>query len=178
MLPPLATESDLIAYGYPSEASAYLARASQRIRAYTRQRITSGTSTVDLTHPFMLPERPVVSITSIVDQDGTAIDDYEVHGQMLAFPWPYPERVTVTYSHGYAEVPDTLVELACSIASRIYRTSDAVYSGLRTEQTGAEMAVYGADAYAGATSLTAEEKRTLDMLFPHTRKVPRSVIAL
>ena len=182
----LASVADLELYGYSTSAGVMLTRASARVRGYTRQAITAGTSTVTIDYPFRLPQRPVTSITSVTDADGTAIaaDDYTLRGSYLVFdnryiadrldtPYTPSSPVIVTYTHGFITLPDELVEVVCSIAARMYAASEALMSGVRSEQAGGEMVTYGADAYAGTSELTQAEKNVLDRLFP---RVPSVVI--
>ena len=62
--------------------------------------------------------------------------------------------------------PEPLVELVCSIAYRLASTPDAVTQGVRNEQAGGEQVTWGADAYAGTSSLTSAEMTALDRMYP------------
>jgi hypothetical protein len=164
-LPPLATTTDLVTYGYDTVADAFLYRASARVRRFTRQRITPGTSVVVLhgQGPWLLPERPVREIVSVLDDNGQAVE-HTLNGPFLSAHCRTP--ITVSYDHGFLDLPDGLVELVCSIASRLAQTPSAVAMGARTEQAGSETVTWGAEAYAGTTGLTAEERNALRALFP------------
>src|SRR4051794_10422968 len=87
MLPPLITSADMSGYGYDVVSDAVLARASTRVRRYTKQQITPGTSTVTLTGagPWLLPQRPVNAVMAVLDRDGNTVstDRWELRGQFL-----------------------------------------------------------------------------------------------
>lgn len=169
-LPPLATPADAATYGYEDVSEAMLARASARVRRYTRLDITAGTSTVTLSGPgpWRMPQRPVTSITSVTDENGDPVR-YELDGQFLSAD-TYP--VTVEYSHGYAELPDALVELVSAIASRMQSMPASVAAGAQTEQAGSETVTWGAQAYASTSGLLPSEEKALDTLFPI---IPRTI---
>lgn len=170
-LPPLATTADLTLFGYPDDVPAsVLERASARVRRYTRQDISPGTSTVELFGPpFRLPQRPVREVTAV-----TGTSSWTLHpAGVLEIAGCGP--ITVTYDHGFDELPDDLVELVCQIATRLHSTPDAIQTGARTEQAGGESVTWGVEAYAASTGLTTEEKSGLDKLFP---KLPKTAILL
>jgi hypothetical protein len=178
----LATPTDLVAYGYDidaDKASSMLARASVRVRAYTKQDITSGTSTVTLRAPFLLPQRPVVSVTSVTDEDDNTLvvdTDYTVRGQYIVSD--YKGELTVTYTHGFTTLPDRLVEVVCAIAFRLANSPHGLDIGVQSEGADGESITWGSDAYAGVADLTRTERDVLDKLFPHTRRVPSVVHTL
>lgn len=57
---------------------------------------------------------------------------------------------------------DWLVDLTGAVATRLDGMSDALATGITSESAGGESVSYGADAYAGVTSLTAAEKAVID----------------
>ncbi len=178
------TALDMTAYGYPAVSAGVLARASTRARGFTEQQITAGTSTVTLTGrgPWLLPQRPVTEVTSVIDDNGVAIN-HKLTNNWLYVPDPDPSPdvvvlhphihlpLVVTFEHGYATVPDTVVEAVCAIAARIGGIPAAVSSGARTEQAGAESVTWGVEAFLSSSGLTAAEEKSLRRLFP---KRPRS----
>lgn len=176
-LPPLATADDCITYGYPLLDDAVLLRASTRVRRHTRQQITPDTTTTVLTGvgPWLLPQRPVVAVTEVLDSDGEVVDPdlWTLSGQHLETKVCPP--LTVTFDHGYAELQDELVELVCAIATRLAAVPDAVAAGARTEQAGGETVTWGVEAFAGTVDLTTAEKTALNHLFP---RYPRTAILL
>ncbi len=178
----LASRSDLLAYGYGETAVDKLAIASTRVRGYVKQAIDYGTSTRKVRFPFLLPDRPVIAVTSVTDEDGVALtagSDYTLEGQKLVVASGYRgELLTVVYTHGFSTLPERLVELVCRIAVRIHDTPHGLTAGMSAEGASGEQTTYGMDAYTGVTDLTSEEKRVLDELFPHTRRVPSVAMTL
>jgi hypothetical protein len=168
-LPPLITADDLTEYGYEA-ADSKIAAASARVRRFTRQQITPGTSTATLTGPgpWLLPQRPVVAVTELVDADGNAVD-YELEGQRITSGACGP--LTVTWDHGFDPLPDGLIELVCAIAARLAGITTAMAAGVRTEQAGGESVTWGADGWSGTTGLTRPEREALREYFP---KLPRT----
>lgn len=173
----LASSSDLTTYGYSTDAATYLTRASTRVRGYARQLITYGTSTIELCHPYRLPERPVRSVTTVLDHDGSALTDgtdFELHGQFIVCGQSDP--ITVTYTHGFSIVPDAIREIVCAVADRMYRAPASLGNGVVSEQAGAESITWGSEAYSGVADLTGPEKRVIDRVLG--LRMPRSADTL
>lgn len=166
-LPPLATAADLADFGYDEDIDdALLLRASVRVRRYTGQQITPGVSTVTLrASPYQLPQRPVQAVTSVTTEQGAPLPHRLLAWGVLEVPG-CGGPIVVEYEHGYAELPEGLVELVCSIASRMANTPAGVHAGARTEQAGGESITWGSDAYGGTTGLTEAERSELDRLLP------------
>lgn len=142
----LATSADLTRFGYtpPANADALLDRASVRIRlAAGHQTITTDTSTV--TFPpspeniRKLWQFPATALQSVVRADNSEdiTSDCMLVGNDLILPryancsYMYPAgglawyaftSLSVTYDHGFATLPDELVELVCSVAMRLSGT--------------------------------------------------------
>lgn len=83
---------------------------------------------------LLLPELPVVEVSSVVEDDETLTvdDDYELgnYGQLwrVGRRWAAGTQiVTVVYSHGYETIPDDVVAVCTRAASRAYQ------AGLRAE---------------------------------------------
>ena len=84
---------------------------------------------------IFLPELPVVEVTGVVE-DGetlTVMDDYKLgqHGILhrIGDTWAAGTQIiTVTYTHGYATLPDDIISVCVRAASRAYQT------GLRAEE--------------------------------------------
>lgn len=165
MLTALATTTDADAFGITvSEAS--LLRASTRVRSFTGQRISEGTSTVTLRGPVSrLPQRPVVAVSSVVDSDGNAVE-YEMNGSQITAC--STDVLTVAYSHGFPDgaIPDEVVEIVCTVAARIDSTDPALSQGVTQEQSGSASQTFGMDAFRAVSGLTSEEKAILKGLFP------------
>lgn len=173
MLAQLASTADAAAYGVTT-TDALLKRASTRVRAFVGQQISAGTSTVTVRGPVVrLSQRPVTGVASVLDEDGVAVsaDDWSLEGQVLSLPTS--GRFTVEYDHGYAEVPDGVVEVVVTVAARLGSTDSAVASGVQQETSGSVNQSFGWDAWKGVSGLTAEEKAVLGRLFP---KVPRTLV--
>ena len=123
MATPLVTSQDIAdRLGRPlSEAEtarvdALIADASAEVRAYTGQLITAGTSTVTLpvtSGRVNLPQRPVVDVLAI---NGEPVDDPDLAGPVLR--GVYGCEVTVTYQHGYDEVPGDIVSVVAAMVLR------------------------------------------------------------
>jgi hypothetical protein len=176
----LASPNDLVDFGYVDSDGVpsgwqMLPRASERVRRFTDQTVTYvEDDEVVLYQPYRLPQRPVVSVSSVKNSDGEELDasDWTLKPAGFLDISQNTGPVTVTYSHGFETLPGKLTELVCSIASRMAASTDSLAQGVRSEQAGGEMITYGADAYAGVTSLTSEEKVSLDRLFT---RLPRTV---
>lgn len=173
MLEPLASAADAADYGITVTAAG-LARASARIRGHVRQRITYGTSTVTLpASDRRLPERPVVSVESVVSEDGTALvagTDYELVGDRI--DTARTDRLTVTYTHGLDTLPDDLVELVCTVAARMGGMPAELQAGVQQQGAGPFQQTYGWDAYKAASGLTEGEKQVLARYWP---RLPRTI---
>lgn len=130
---------------------------------------------------LFLPELPVVSIASVVEDDETldVDDDYQL-GQFgilhrVGRKWVKGiQIVTITYTHGYATIPDDIVSVATRAASRAYQSGltaseDEGALGVQAKalgdfsvQYGAESVVEGRMGASGARLLLASEKDILD----------------
>lgn len=165
LLPSLATTFDAEAFGLTVSSEALL-RASTRVRSFTGQQISAGSSTVTLRGPVSrLPQRPVVSVTSVVDSEDVAVE-YTMNGSQITAE--STDVLTVMYEHGYAdgEVPDAVVEAVCTIAARLEGASAALTQGVTQEQSGSASQTFGMDAFRAVSGLTSEEKVILKGLFP------------
>jgi hypothetical protein len=147
----------------PSDtAAAFLLKvASGMVRRYLDQDITATANDVALCDPVghcvLLPQMPVQSVSLLETTiDGTiwttvAPASYTVSkraGVVAARPWTGtqwgsdPESWRVTYTHGYATVPDELKGIVCSIAARFYSTP----SGIDMERTGQRQVKYNLES--------------------------------
>jgi len=134
------TESDLEAFLQVSipdgnaSALAAITQASAAIQNYCRQRIEQVAADVlTLTvEPYrsalLLPEQPVTAVASVVE-DGTTLvvgDDYRwtASGLLVRVTGPWRsgwQEVVVTYTHGYAVIPDDLKGVCVRAAARAYQ---------------------------------------------------------
>jgi hypothetical protein len=136
-LPPFATAADLAAATQRSEldpaaADLALASASAVIRSWTRQSITQVIDDVVklrvLHHSeLVLPQRPVTSVSRVRVNSLTLLD-WVLSGDRLlrtggwrrlpgTTTYPDPGLVEVTYTHGYAEVPDEVRAVCLDLAA-------------------------------------------------------------
>jgi len=175
----LADQDNATAYGYGTIAAGMFARASARVRGYVRQQITAGTSTITVRGPVvLLPERPVTAITSIIDEVTDPdvpytleVDEWELrNGGVLETP-KFGGNLEVTYEHGFATLPDELIELVCGVAARLSDVNPAAAAGVQQETGGSESVTFGFDSYNAISELSTGEKRVLDRLFPKRANV-------
>ena len=140
----LASRDDLTARGisFPTitMADALLASVSDAIRDAAGCPISQQTSTVTLwTEPsrrIELPSRPVISVTSVL-LDGIEVTDWKLRGSSLwrEIPWQcrgaIPSELTVTFTHGYATVPEDIVNLACMLTAAALNAAAEGFEGHR-----------------------------------------------
>lgn len=139
---------------------AALRAASRRFRGAVRHpvNLTAGdTVTLDGrgSESILLPTAPVVSVTSLL-LDGEELADgagfaWSEDGFIRRLCGYWPDRlrcITVTYDHGFAEIPDDIQEVVIDQARSMYR----VQPGVQTIQAGGESITYGAQAAVGVTA--------------------------
>jgi hypothetical protein len=110
-----------------------LTEASASIRNYTRQyleQIDDDVITLDSPggYRLFLPEIPVIDVTKVVE-DGVTLtqgDDYKLgqHGILHRIDQRWSDgiqNITITYSHGFAVIPDDIVAICTRAASRAYQ---------------------------------------------------------
>lgn len=169
----LATTSDAALFDLTVTDGA-LMRASARIRGHVRQQITYGASTTIL--PWSnrrLPERPVVSVESVTDEDGVTLTegtDWKLVGDRI--DTSSTGRLTVAYTHGFTALPDELVELVCTVAARMGGMPAELQAGVRSQSAGPFQQTYGWDSYKAASGLTEGEKQVLARYWP---RLPRTI---
>ncbi|MFJ8583623.1 mobile element protein [Streptomyces sp. NPDC093595] len=161
---PLADPAELAVWlGVPetdTKLVAALNAASRRFRGAVRHPVTLvAGDTVTLDGPgaytVLLPAAPVVAVASVV-LDGTTLvagTDYEWsqdgYLRRLSTPWPAALRcLTVTYTHGYAQIPDDIQEVVIDQARAIY----AVQPGVQQKTVGSQSVTFGAQAATGVTA--------------------------
>lgn len=109
--------------------------ASSVVRNYTGQEFTAGTSTAKRLRvrrgTVTLPQRPVTAVSAVVSSAGEPVlyqwdgfDTIATSGNVPdAWAWvPFTglgsRVVDVTYTHGYAAIPDDIINVVCAIAIR------------------------------------------------------------
>lgn len=165
-LDPLATLSDLGArlgldLTGDARATALLADVSAKVRGHTGRTFT-----------LIEDDEAVVGVcggvATLPNGPVTAVSTVTVDGTEVTFTWTTGRRVydidgiaaTVTYSHGYAEVPDEIVAVVCQIAGRAYGvlpTDAGADESLGDYSIGASPA-----AAAGPLGMMNDERATLD----------------
>lgn len=92
--------------------------------------------------------------------------------------WPGPwlaaclcvaSTVNLTYSHGYTEIPDPILDVVCSVAARLANTPMGMESGIRQESVGDYAVTYSIDSLDTASGLLPGEKATLDRILGRPR---------
>jgi len=140
-----------------------LAKASALFRLEAKQTFTAGESEVRLRvsgGKVYLPERPVVDVVSVVDDQGAAVD-FTRFKQWLTVCRGSHEFVTVTYTHG-GEVPDLARLTVADIARKVLSIAPEAVSGATQASTTSgpytDSATYAAWAVGGQTMLAPEDK--------------------
>lgn len=194
MLTPLAEPTDLadrlgvtFTTAQGIRAAALLADASAVVRNYTRQQFTVGTSTDVLEATadqwLYLPERPVTAIISVgVGGAPLAVGAWQLQNDALyrydgwgsrfygsTGGWNQPDTITVTYTHGYAEIPDDIVRTVCKLAE----TSWVNPQGLRSFTQGDMTATLALET-VGSGALDADDRKILDFYRRPRRSVKLS----
>ncbi len=149
--------------------------ASATVRSYTGQSISQQTTTDRLKVKrslVRLPQGPVTAVSAVVDTNGNTILFEWLHGNKVRIqpnldtfsfvPWQGGLRyVDVTYTHGYATVPDDIVAVVCQIAGRAYGTSPEA-AAVTSEGIGSYSFSTGGAAASGAAGMLAPERAILD----------------
>jgi hypothetical protein len=162
------------------QAQALLDQASSVVRSYVRQDITRAMTTDTFTmrrvDPVLhrcagavtLPQRPVVDIDTVKVNDVVTSDWWQDGNDLLlrSGAWDQPPaanrapQVTVTYTHGYDEVPGDIKAIVLQAANRVIVNP----SGIRSETVGGESVTYLIPAvgeYLGVL-LSRTEQKVLD----------------
>ncbi len=185
--PPLATPADLAAYtgqDIPdAQAGLALRLASGMVRRYTGQTITrvvDDTVVLRGGWPVLyLPQRPVI-VDDTHDLTVTELGDAGLPDLLLADGITFTRcaeeltrdcgvwaaRVQVTYSHGYASVPDDILAVVLDVAAR----STSNPAGLRSVSIDDYSRTFANETLG--TSLTDANRQAL----AGYRRTPRSVV--
>lgn len=155
-----------------TRAQALLDDASATVRSYTGQQFSSASSTQRLSvrnGRVRLPQRPVVAVSAVRDDDGNA----------LAYRWPGEGAellcldaaqlcrcggrpyVVVDYDHGYTATPDDIVAVVCNVAGRALgvNVTDAATS---QQSISGYSESFGPVGAAGPVGLFSQEIAVLD----------------
>ncbi|AYN57276.1 head-to-tail adaptor [Arthrobacter phage Bridgette] len=161
-------------------ATALLEDASAIVRGYTRQyfsRVEDDVVTLRVDNGcVVLPQRPADKPTLIARADGSGVIGaaswwWTGMGVVELNPPAWlangPTRrsrpvvgVTVTYSHGYEEIPGDVVAVVCQMVARVIEGTDT--HGLRSESIDDYQYQLGGGIVSGAVALVPAEMHTLD----------------
>ena len=152
--------------------------ASAAIRLYTGQDFTRQTreekSKPDCGRIF-LSQRPVISITSVLDKDSNDVgyswdgmntiytNTYGALNEWELVPYRYPHRdfLTITYECGYDIIPTPIIAVCCQMALRAWgKAPDA--TGYQSEVIMGYNYTLGQAAAAGGVGVLPQEKSLLD----------------
>jgi hypothetical protein len=117
-----------------------------------------------------LPERPVLAVTS-VSGDSINTDEWSRQGANLTRWYGWPDVVTVTYSHGYAVIPDDVKAITLAVAARILTANDPSGPSIAREQIGS----YSVE-YARSSDTSAESAFLTDGERAHLRRTYRPAV--
>lgn len=141
-----------------------LLKASELFRRESGQHFTESSSRVRLKVDgcrVYLPQRPVVSITSVVDDDGDAVE-YTQDGQWLTVDLTSDRFVFVDYEHGSDTVPDlvrlTIAEIGMKVLSIDSSAAQGVSQESETVGSQSISRTYAGWAIGATTSLSPEDK--------------------
>lgn len=135
-------------------------------------------------HLVVLPQRPVTAVTAVMSITGSAIpfvwdgQGYSGEGNFdrvylwsnlygfqgswqSMYPRPLRDRVDVTYTHGYTEMPDEIVGVVCQIVGRALGTTPDE-SATQQETIGSYSYRVGTAAASGAFGMLPAETKILD----------------
>lgn len=142
-----------------ARVDAILDKASELFRLESGQYFTAGTSTVRLRavdSKVELEQRPVVSVTSVTDDDGVAVV-YELSQSTLKLTDVTPGQfVQVEYTHG-GVVPDLVRLTVAEVAKKVLSIAPKAVAGVvqHSETTGpfTDSDTYATWAQGGQTML-------------------------
>lgn len=157
-------------------AEAVLGDVSASVRRFTGQDFTQATTTDRLKvrrGQVRLPQWPITAVSAVVDTNANSVLFNWVDGDMVTIspnldsfsfePWSNGfTHVDVTYTHGYADLPDDLVGIVCQIAARVMGSPPEL-SGRQSEELGDYSYTLGAAAAAGPIGLLPAEREALSM---------------
>lgn len=146
-----------------ARAGAILDKASELFRKESGQQFTAGTSEIRLRvrdeDTVLLPQRPVVSVESVTDDDGNALE-FSLFKQAVTLEDRTVRWVRVEYTHG-GVVPDAVRLAVAEIAAVVLRIDSSAQAGMSQvqETTGpfSRQASYASWALGGATRLAPDD---------------------
>ncbi len=171
-----------------ASATRAITEASAAIQNYCRQRL-EGVDDDEITldcnggTKIFLPELPVIEVSEVVE-DGielTEITDYKLgqHGILhrISVSWKAGiQIVTVTYSHGYATLPDDIVSICLRAAARSYQAGlraaeMAGVAGVQSKTLGDYQISYGSEQSGGTGEGGVLGASAAPILLPSERRI-------
>jgi len=171
-LPPLATVDQLAEWmqvdvsSLPASAESALSAVSAIVRKEARNSFRRSTTTLVRTPRcgvVTLPLRPVVSVDSVT-RDGAPVEwEWDDEDETLSVSGCAP--VSVTFTHGYAEVPGDVLAVVLTAAQRVLTNPQ----DLRQETVGSISVTYAAETIGASLSqadkdLLARYRRTASVV--------------
>jgi len=154
-LPPLATVEELAEWmqvdpaSLPSGAETVLSAVSAIVRKEARNSFQRGTTTLKRTPrdgAVRLPLRPVVSIDSVT-RDGEPVEwEWDDETETLSVSGCTP--VSVTFTHGYGEVPGDVLAVVLTAAQRVLTNPHDI----RQQSVGSISVTYAAETIGASLS--------------------------
>ena len=164
-------EDDQALLDNPYLVETLLEEAADLIKSETGQEITAGVSTLTLyaagRRTLRLPQLPVTAVTVTVDSL-LWVADTDYWWTADGFLWRtnphavWDGPVEVTYSHGYATVPEDIKRLNAALALSMLQDR----AGIRSVSLGNASVTYLRSATGDVASLTADHRRILDRYTP------------
>jgi hypothetical protein len=162
-LDPIVSTADLANYlqqnldDYGTEALYATELASAAVRAYCRRSLTylvDDERVLRWRPELVLPDPPIVQITSVTVAD-TAVDWVRLANGTIAVNGTSEDDVTITYTHGFAELPAIIPMVAVRIAARVFKNP------LQRVSYGADNVSYTTAADVAPRILTGDEQMML-----------------
>ena len=186
-LPTLASVADVEARTGETYAGAALTKvqallrdASAAVRRATRQTISLVEDDEivlagDGSTLMVLPERPVVAVAGVAVAGRAVTGWTNTSRGLVGLPWG-PGDFTVTYTHGYDEIPDDVVAVVCALVIRALTLTPGVRSTSNTIGDYSESVTFAGDVPgADPMALTDAERESLRFLSgPRARSVALS----
>jgi hypothetical protein len=119
-----------------------------------------------------LPERPVIAVSS-VSGESVNDDEWTRQGASLTRWYGWPDVVTVTYTHGFAVIPDDVKAITLAVAARILAANDPNAPAVTREQIGS----YSVE-YAQTNVTSAETAFLTDGERAHLRRTYRPTVGM
>lgn len=147
-----------------AKATAWLEDASALFVNRSEQRFEVGSSTVRVfpkSGVVRLLQRPVISVDSVVDADGSPVSySFDGHQTLAGIIGNAP--VIVTYQHGSASIPDAVVAVVAGMVARTLSIAPDAASGITKQSTGPFSQEYASWAVGSQVMLSPAEQAVAD----------------